>query len=754
MTLSSSAGRWLKPALIAAGVPVACLLWAYLGGGIFLVAHQHRFDDATPLTLYQYWTYYGTEKSVVRWLYISSAIAFVVTLAPALLLLAPAKRSLFGDARWAKPGEIRRAGLMGTKGIVVGLYQRTYLMFEGSQHVILSAPTRSGKGVGIVIPNLLTWSDSVVVLDIKQENHGITSAYRQRYGQPCFLFNPAASDYRTHRYNPLAYISADPNFRIDDTQKIANMLFPDQQGVDPIWTATPRSLFLGIVLYLLETPGKLVTLGQVLRESLADGDGAKYFTGIIAARSLGEQIARTGAQEAEIQAARDLQAILADKGKAPEHHPRLADMAVWVQLSPAYRDALARQVEERRQEQPRTPDLVALAAAMPVDTASCGIGKALSGACVRALNSYISIAAETTRAGIMTGFRSRLELWYNPLVDAATSANDFDLRDVRRRRMSIYLGVTPDNLDRMAPLLNLFFQQLIDLNTRELPEQDPSLKYQCLLLADEFTAMGKIQVLSKGISYIAGYGLRMMPIIQSPAQVVDVYGKHAAETFTTNHALQIVFPPKATESETAESISKWLGYQTVKGVSESKGKALFSKRYKSESISDQRRALLLPQEITNLGKTSEIVVVEDCPPILARKIRYYEDRTFVDRLKRVSPSLAALGRRLPTQQQLKEAVRQGELAAPVPLIDLDAHHRSVSSDASAQAQTPGMQGQGGVAFIERPVTADDVPRLDELSLSEFVVDFSAVELPPKGELDEVALKAYADELCRGAGVAV
>ncbi|MBK7549904.1 MAG: type IV secretory system conjugative DNA transfer family protein [Rhodoferax sp.] len=65
----------------------------------------------------------------------------------------------------------------------------------------------------------------------------ITSGYRRQCGQDCFLFNPAASDYRTHRYNPLAYISEDPNFRIDDIQKIANMLFPDQAGTDVIWTA-------------------------------------------------------------------------------------------------------------------------------------------------------------------------------------------------------------------------------------------------------------------------------------------------------------------------------------------------------------------------------------------------------------------------------------------------------------------------------------------------------------------------------------
>ena len=752
MTPRSSASTWPR-SLCVLTLSLACVLWAYLAGGFFMLAHRHRFADATPLTLYQYWFYYGANGTVVRWLYLASALAFVAVATPVWLLLRPTKRSLFGDARWASKREIWRAGLLGAKGIVVGTYGRRYLMFGGSQHVILSAPTRSGKGVGIVIPNLLTWSDSAVVLDIKQENHAVTSAYRSKHGQPCYLFNPAASDYRTHRYNPLAYISADPNFRIDDIQKIANMLFPDQQGVDPIWTATPRSLFLGIVLLLLETPGKPVTLGQVLRESLADGDGAKYFSNIIAARGLGERIQQTSSQEASALAIRDVHAILADKGKAPEHHPRLTDMAVWMQSSPAYRDALTRENEAIRASQPRAPDLLVLAASVPIDAASTRIGKALTGACVRALNSYISIAAETTRAGIMTGFRSRLELWYNPLIDAATSANDFDLRAVRKQRMSIYLGVSPDNLDRMAPLLNLFFQQLIDLNTRTLPEHDPSLRYQCLILADEFTAIGKMPVLAKGISYIAGYGLRMLPIVQSPAQIVEVYGKHAAETFTTNHALQVVFPPKATETDSAESISKWLGYQTVKGVSESQGKALLSKREKSESKSDQRRALLLAQEITMLGKESEIIVVEDCPPILARKIRYYDDHMLIDRLKTVSPSLAALKRKMPSERQLKEAIRVGELAAPVPLIDLAAHPSS-SQNALSHAQAANQQGGHQSDFVTRPLTALDLPRLDQLSLSDFVLDFSTVEPPAKGELDEGALRAYANRLCREAGIAI
>lgn len=668
MTLNLSGNSWAKAGLITALVLAVVGVWAYLAGGIFMMIFGHKFEEANPLTLYQYWYHYGTQQGVQKWIGIAGGISLALIVLPFGLLFAPAKRSLFGDARFAKRSEIKRAGLLGENGIIVGKLGNRYLTFDGQQHAIISAPTRSGKGVGIVIPNLLNWPDSVVVLDIKQENWGITSAFRRKHGQQCFLFNPAASDYRTHRYNPLAYVSADPNFRIDDVQKIANMLFPDQPGTDVIWTATPRSLFLGVVLYLIETPGKQVTLGQVMRETLADGDGSAYF---------------------------------------------------------------AKAINERAKA-----------------------GKPLSGACVRALNSYISISSENTRAGVMTSFRSRLELWMNPLVDAATSANDFDLRDVRKKRMSIYLGVTPDNLERMAPLLNLFFQQLIDLNTRELPNQNKALKYSCMLLMDEFTAIGKIGILSRGISYIAGYNLRMMPIIQSPAQLVEVYGKDAAQTFATNHALNIVYPPKASETQTARDISEWLGYQTVKGVSESKGKELFSKKSKSESRSDQRRALLLPQEITGLGETRELVILENTPPILAKKVVYYRDAVFIDRLKLVSASLHKLGNRLPTKKQLDDATLSGELAAPVPFIDLEAHHAATGGEETPVTVAVPHATETAIATVERPVIPDDIPKLAKLGLASFALDFSAVEKPPAGELDEAALHAYADNLCRQAGINV
>jgi type IV secretion system protein VirD4 len=273
-------------------------------------------------------------------------------------------------------------------------------------------------------------------------------------------------------------------------------------------------------------------------------------------------------------------------------------------------------------------------------------------------------------------------------------------------------------------------------------------------MMDEFTALGKLECLAEGISFIAGYGLRLLPIFQSPAQIVDKYGEAAAATFATNHGAQVIFPPKASEIKTARDISEWLGYQTVKGISESRGTGLFTKKQQSQNTSDQKRALLLPQEITGLGSHSALIVVEDCPPILATRIRYYQTPIFMDRLKSVSPRLAQFGRLLPSESQLKAIVNSGELAAPVPVMDIDAHLQRVSGtptepDSSA---TPSTKGNSRMGIVERPVAASDIPHLAKMTLANFTVDFSAVERPKAGELNEAALHAYADDLCKQAGI--
>ncbi|MFC6807153.1 type IV secretory system conjugative DNA transfer family protein [Methylophaga thalassica] len=235
---------WTKIALVFLCLLLGVFAWVYLTGGILLAFLGQDFNQASPLTAYEYWYHYSNEPYVTDRLGWSASISALLLILPAIALMIPASRSLYGDARFAKSSEVKKSGLLDGEGVIVGKFNDKYLQLKGQLHVILSAPTRSGKGVGVVIPNLLAWKSSVVVLDIKQENWDITSGFRQKHGQKCFLFNPLATDYRTHKYNPLSYISSNPDFRINDIQKIGNMLFPDKPNTDVIWTATPRSFFL------------------------------------------------------------------------------------------------------------------------------------------------------------------------------------------------------------------------------------------------------------------------------------------------------------------------------------------------------------------------------------------------------------------------------------------------------------------------------------------------------------------------------
>ena len=529
----------IKVYLLIASLGLVVSLW--ISGAIYLYFAHLNYRTATPLTVIRYGYFYGHDKRTQLWLGLSLLLGFLPIGLPIILKFKPKKQPLYGEARFANQQEIKQAGLLANKGIIVGKQQsflsKPYLQFGGQQHVLMSAPTRSGKGVGVVIPNLLSWQDSVVVLDIKQENWNISAGFRQAHGQQCFLLNLAPRDYQSHRWNPLHYISSDSSFRINDIQKIGQMLFPNIDSESPIWQASARSLWLGLVLYLLETPPLPVTMGEVLR-LLNQGDS--YLIELINERMTGQ--------------------------------------------SP------------------------------------------LSNQCHMALKDYLE-TPERTRGSIRKSFTSALELFYNPVIDAVTASNDFDLRELRSKRLSIYVGVTPDDLQRLAPLINLFFQQLIDLNTRELPEQNPAYKHSVLLLMDEFAAIGKVNILSKGISYIAGYGIRLLTIIQSPSQLRAIYGHDGAETLVENHALQIVFAPK--NPKVAREISESLGTNTIK--QRSRSKQLSGRGGRSENISDHSRALMLPQEIMRLGADNAILLVENCPPVKCRKIRWYQDKALMQR---------------------------------------------------------------------------------------------------------------------------
>ena len=325
-----------------------------------------------------------------------ASLVMIYLIAPMLMVLAlRERRALHGSARWATSAEVGQAGLFGNSGIVVGKYRGKTLRFPGQQFVLLAAPTRSGKGVGVVIPNLLSYEESVCVLDIKQENFDITAGYRQSVlKQAVYLFNPFAEDIdangqpapRTHRYNFLSAISKGA-FRVGDVITISNAIW-SSGGKDAFWNDNARNLFLAVTLFLCELrdqreetstdsalPDYPVTMGEVLRQTSGRDSGLpikKYFT---------ERV-------------------------------------------------------------------------MPYEW--------LSNECRGALTTFLN-ASDNVLSDILSTFNAPLLPWRNPIVDAATSACDFDVRDVRRKKMSIYIGITPNKLDDAKLIINLLFSQLVNL---------------------------------------------------------------------------------------------------------------------------------------------------------------------------------------------------------------------------------------------------------------------------------------------------
>ena len=201
--------------------------------------------------------------------------------------------------------------------------------------------------------------------------------------------------------------------------------------------------------------------------------------------------------------------------------------------------------------------------------------------------------------------------------------------------------------------LSLFFQQAIGLQTRALPEHDPSLKLQVLMMLDEFTALGRIPIIAEAVSYLPGYNVRVVLVIQTPAQLREVYGANGAETMLKTLAARIVFAPK--DFADAREISDELGFTTVKVKSLSKPVFDFSdakgRRQRSVNVSEQRRALLLPQEVKELGTEEAIIFYEGLRPIRCRKIRYFEDARFRARLL-PPPPVAGVLRQFPAKLPL------------------------------------------------------------------------------------------------------
>ena len=180
----------------------------------------------------------------------SGMVAVVVAIGMSVWRSRQARRvTTYGSARWADRAEIIKAGLMGLAGVFLGLFEGRYLRHAGPEHVLAFAPTRSGKGVGLVVPTLLSWPASAVIHDIKGENWQLTAGWRSRFSH-CLLFNP--TDAKSAAYNPLLEVRRGAH-EVRDVQNIADILVDPEGALERRnhWEKTSHALLVGAILHVL-----------------------------------------------------------------------------------------------------------------------------------------------------------------------------------------------------------------------------------------------------------------------------------------------------------------------------------------------------------------------------------------------------------------------------------------------------------------------------------------------------------------------
>ena len=222
-----------------------------LGVPWFVIQHYPVYQ---PFAFFFWWYWFGAYAPDV--FAEASALAAGGGIAGAVLAIVGSvwrarERKLsttFGSARWANAQDVKATGLIGNQGVFLGRFKRHYLRHDGPEHVMCFAPTRSGKGVGLVIPTLLTWPHSAVIHDIKGECWELTAGWRARFSH-CLLFDP--TDLRSARYNPLLEVRRGPNevatFRISRT----SWSIPKACSRRTHWEKTAHGLLVGAILHVL-----------------------------------------------------------------------------------------------------------------------------------------------------------------------------------------------------------------------------------------------------------------------------------------------------------------------------------------------------------------------------------------------------------------------------------------------------------------------------------------------------------------------
>ena len=449
-------------------------------------------------------------------------------------------------ARFATAHELKKRGLLAPRPrrVVLGKMGRQFVCDGGDEHVLVAAPTRAGKGVGLVVPTALCWEGAMLVLDVKGEAFELSSGWRAKMGDRVFVFHPMSRE--THRFNPLdALVRSDEPGQ--EALRLAGAILPlGEQVKDPFWINAGRELLAGALLWSWSTAGERHTAASI-------GDA--------------------------------LDLLLPTPGSDKPVHENMEEQIASVA-------SLHRTGEQY-------------------------------------LRAWCEQKDDKTRGNILKTVTSGMSIFQSERVRAATAASDFDLGELRRSLMTVYVVVSPPDMDALSPLLRLVVGAAIAENTRTLPEHDPSVRHQALLLLDEFPLLGRSEVVEKSLGVCAGYGLRQVTIVQSIASLAKAYGERGAEVIVDAHGARVQFGMRRVRE--AREISEALGREVVrkpKAVEDLKDVARGGGTQESEKL------LMSTDEVLNLDDRDALLSMRSMRIAKLRKIRYFEERRLKKRAGR------------------------------------------------------------------------------------------------------------------------
>ncbi len=529
-----------------------------------------------------------------------------------------------------------------TSGVVIGInpYTHKLMLHDGVEHILLMAPTRSGKGVCTIIPTGLTWKHSIFFFDPKGELWQLTSGYRKKVlKQKVLKFQPLCTDGSGARWNPLAEINYRTSEEISDIQMITSvMVRPDGENKgDDFWPNSAQALLNGIILHLLYKHDKenrpLPSPTDIMSFLSSPGmDTDELF------RSMRDYPHIKPEEFLELPILDEAgQEQLDENGIVIRYKNPLKEIyGEYIMEFKPFNDALGdtegkiKSIDEIRVallhkiEQGETIEWGTVGSdGIPLDEPYHLL---LSHPKVAECASNMLNGAEQTRASIMQTAQTSLNIYQNPVVQQNTNVSDFTIRDLLnpQETVSLYLVMEVKDIDTVKPIARLFIQMICskliqDMRFETDPNKPPPKKQRLLLMLDEFPQLGNMKCIELALAICAGYGIKMCIVCQDVNQLNKAYTKD--NSIGSNCHLHTYFTPNIDSGgATAEAISKTLGKKTITTESENYGKSFFGD---GGSRSKSGRELMTPDEVSHMSSEKELVFVAGHKPIMGDKLRYY-----------------------------------------------------------------------------------------------------------------------------------